>query len=174
MKSTMPLCCLAVLLTLATASSGQALQPAAATPHPQTQGSGLGVHSPLSAFKPLENREGVVPWAILGSVRTRRVDNQLVPVFPETVKAMNQTRVKVQGFMMPLEVGIKQSRFLLSSVPTTCPYCVPAGPEGLIEVRTRRPVSYTAHAITMEGLLQVLSSDDMGLYYRLAEASLTP
>lgn len=174
MKSTTPLCSLAALLTLITASSAQALQPAATTPHPQTQGAGLGVHSPLSAFKPLENREGVVPWTVLGSVTTRRIDNQLVPVFPDPVKAMNKTRVTVQGFMMPLEAGIKQRRFLLSSVPTTCPYCVPAGPEGLIEVRTKRPVNYTVNAITMEGLLHVLSSDDMGLYYRLTEATPTP
>jgi hypothetical protein len=116
----------------------------------------------------------VVPWALLGSAATRRVDNQLLPVFPVAVQALDKTRVKVQGFMMPLEAGARQSRFLLSSVPTTCPYCVPAGPEGLMEVRMRRPVSYTVHAITVEGLLQVLSSDDMGLYYRLTEASPAP
>lgn len=172
MMSTMSLRFLAVLLTMA--ASAQALPPAAPPTHPSTPGTGLGVHSPLSAFKPLQNREGVVPWALLGSVTTRRVDNQLLPVFPVAVQALDKTRVKVQGFMMPLDAGAKQSRFLLSSVPTTCPYCVPAGPEGLIEVRMRRPLSYTVHAITVEGLLQVLSSNDMGLYYRLTEASPAP
>ena len=69
--------------------------------------------------------------------------------------------------MMPLEPGDKQRHFLLSSVPTSCSFCVPAGPEGLIEVRTRQPVRYTLEPVLVEGVLAVLSDDPYGLYYRV-------
>lgn len=137
---------------------------------PFATGQGPGYHSPLSAIKPLQEREDIVSWKLLGSVTTKPVKNQLIPVFPDTVRALHQRTVKVQGFMMPLEAGLKQSRFILSSVPTTCPYCVPAGPEGLMEVRSKTPVTYATEAIVMEGKLLVLQDDAMGLYYRLVDA----
>lgn len=156
--------------------SGVAMaQPQASASTPTTLsspiGKGPGYHSPLSPFKPLQELEGVVPWRVLASVSTRPVKGRLEPVFPDPVKALNGTRVKVQGFMMPLDAGMKQRRFLLSSVPTTCQFCVPAGPEGLIEVRSKVPVKYGIEAFIMEGTLHVLQDDDMGLYYRLTEAA---
>ena len=143
----------------------------AAAPLSPPMGKGPGYHSPLSPFKPLQDIDGVVPWRVLSSVTTRPVKGRLEPVFPDPVKALNNTRIKVQGFMMPLEAGMKQRRFLLSSVPTTCQFCVPAGPEGLVEVRSKMPVKYGIEAFVMEGTLHVLQDDDMGLYYRLMDAA---
>lgn len=130
-------------------------------------GQGPGYHDPRSPFKPLQEREGVLAWSLLSAVSTRPEKNRLVPTFPAQVQSLNQQKVKVQGFMMPLEPGDKQRHFLLSSVPTSCSFCVPAGPEGLIEVRTRQPVRYTLEPVLVEGVLAVLSDDPFGLYYRV-------
>jgi uncharacterized protein len=137
-------------------------------------GSGPGFHDPRSAFKPLEDKPGVVPWSTLSNITTRSEKNRIVPVFPQPVQAMHNTTVKVQGFMMPLEPGEKQKHFLLSAVPTTCQFCVPAGPEGLVEVRSRTPVKYTLEPVVVEGKLAVLSNDPYGLYYRIADAQPAP
>jgi hypothetical protein len=51
---------------------------------------------------------------------------------------------------------------------------VPAGPEGLVEVRTREPVRYTVDAITIQGRFAVLTNDKFGLFYRVADATLAP
>jgi hypothetical protein len=88
--------------------------------------------------------------------------------------ALNDRTVRVQGFMMPLEPGEKQRHFLLSAVPTTCSFCLPAGPEGLIEVRARAPVAYTVDALTLEGRMAVLTDDKYGLLYRVVEAAALP
>jgi len=111
----------------------------------------------------------VVAWSLLSSVTTKVEKNKLVPVFPAPVQALNLQKVKVQGFMMPLEPGDKQRHFLLSSVPTTCSFCVPAGPEGLVEVRTLQPVRYTLEPVVVEGVLAVLSDDAYGLFYRVSD-----
>lgn len=137
-------------------------------------GSGQGVHDPRSAFKPLEEREGVVSWKLLGTVTAKVERDRVVPVFPQPVRQLDGQSLKVQGFMMPLEPGERQRHFLLSAVPTTCSFCVPAGPEGLIEVRTREPVRYSVDAITVQGRFAVLTNDKFGLFYRVAEASLAP
>ena len=76
--------------------------------------------------------------------------------------------------MMPLEPGDKQRHFLITAVPTTCSSSVPAGPEGLIEVRTKTPVEYTLEPILFEGKLAVLANNPSGLYYRVIEAVQPP
>ncbi len=152
---------------LAAVALGAASQPAA----PPVPGQGPGYHDPRSAFAPLQEREGVVSWKLLAMVTTRVSGNRVVPTFPDPVKALDGQTVKLQGFMLPLEPGERQSHFLLSSVPTTCSFCVPAGPEGLVEVRTRTPVRYSVDAVTIEGRMAVLRNDRYGLFYRLSEAA---
>jgi len=137
-------------------------------------GQGPGFHDPRSAFKPLEERDGVVSWKLLASVQTKLEKNRVVPTYPAAVQALNERTVRVQGFMMPLEPGDKQRHFLISSVPTTCSFCVPAGPEGLIEVRSKTPVKYTLEPVLLEGKLAVLSNDPYGLFYRVSDAVQAP
>jgi len=151
------------LATAATLASAQTLSPPIA-------GQGPGFHDPRSAFKPLEEREGIVSWKLLSAVETRTEKNRVVPTFPAQVQALDAKTVRVQGFMLPLEPGDKQKHFLLSAVPTTCSFCIPAGPEGLIEVRSKTPVPYSLEPVVVEGKLAVLEKDPYGLYYRVTEA----
>ena len=133
-------------------------------------GKGAGVHSPDSPFPPLPKRSDVVPWSVLTDVETRIDNRRIVPVYSPAVQALDKKKVRVQGYMMPLGPGEMQRHFLLASVPLTCSFCTPGGPESMIEVRTREPVKYTLGAVVVEGRLQVLSSDPTGLYYRITGA----
>lgn len=164
---------LALALPVAPWIAGARAQPPG-TGLPPGIGQGPGFHDPRSAFQPLQEREGVVSWKLLGSVQLKPERARVVPVFPGAVQALHDKTVKVQGFMLPLEPGERQRHFLLSSVPTTCSFCVPAGPEGLVEVRTRTPVRYTVDAITVEGRMAVLPNDKFGLLYRVTEAEPVP
>jgi hypothetical protein len=141
---------------------------------PPIAGSGAGYHDPRSAFKPLQEREGVVSWSLLSTVTSKTERARVVPIFPPAVQALNDKTVKLQGFMLPLEPGEKQKHFLLSGVPTTCSFCVPAGPEGLVEVRASTPVKYTVDAVTLEGRMAVLKDDKFGLFYRIVDAAPSP
>ena len=137
---------------------------------PLPQGSGAGVHSPNSPFAPLPKRSDVVPWSLLTDIKTKTEKNKILPVFGKEQLALNQKTQRIQGFMMPLEPGEKQSHFLLSSVPLTCAFCVPGGPESMVEVKTREPVKYSLEAVTVEGRFAVLDDDPYGLYYRVTDA----
>jgi len=137
---------------------------------PIPQGQGAGVHSPNSPFAPLPQRTDVVPWSLLTAIATKTEKNKLVPVFSQEQLALNQKAQRVQGFMMPLEPGDRQTHFLLSSVPLTCSFCVPGGPESMVEVRTRTPVRYTLDPVVVEGRFATLTDDEYGLYYRVTDA----
>lgn len=137
---------------------------------PLPQGSGAGVHSPNSPFAPLPKRSDVVPWTLLTAVNTRNDNNKLVPVFTKEQLALNQKPQRIQGFMMPLEPGEKQTHFLLSSVPLTCGFCVPGGPESMVEVKAKTPVRYTLDPVVVEGRFATLVNDEYGLYYRVTDA----
>jgi hypothetical protein len=134
-------------------------------------GTGAGVHSPNSPFAPLQERNDVVPWSVLTDVKTRVEKNRILPVFPALVMALNQKSQRIQGFMMPLEPGEKQKHFLLSSVPMSCSFCVPGGPESMVEVKTKTPVKYSLEPVVVEGQFAVLKDDPYGLYYRISDAT---
>ena len=133
-------------------------------------GTGAGHYSANSPFAPIEARADVLPWSILTNVKTRVEKNTVVPVYPSSITELDQKSQRLQGYMMPLDPGEKQKHFLLSSVPLTCAFCVPGGPESMVEVKTKSPVKYSMEVVVVEGQFAVLKNDPYGLYYRMTDA----
>lgn len=118
----------------------------------------------------LPDIQGVVSWNTLAKVKQIKSKDRILPEFSREITALNDKEIKVQGYMMPLEPGEKQKHFLISMVPQSCSFCLPAGPEGVVEVRSKTPVKYTFEPIILSGKMSVLKDDPMGLYYRLTDA----
>ncbi|GAB3540797.1 hypothetical protein GCM10027343_10420 [Noviherbaspirillum agri] len=114
--------------------------------------------------------KGVVSWDTLANVKQIKTKDRILPEFSKEISALNGKEVKVQGFMMPLEPGEKQKHFLLSLMPQSCNFCLPAGPEGVVEVKSKAPVKYTFEPVVVSGKMSILRDDPMGLYYRLTDA----
>lgn len=142
----------------------------APAPVPHLQGQGPGVHSPLSSFAPIKPREDVVHWSVLTDIKTELRNRRIVPVYTPAIQALNGKTQRVQGFMLPLGAGEQQRHFLLVSIPPSCPFCTPGGPESMVEIRTRAPVKYSLDIVVVEGRFHVLQNDPYGLYYRMTEA----
>jgi hypothetical protein len=126
--------------------------------------------APPADFKPLPERKDVVSWRLLAQVEVVKVKDRFQPQFAAAVAALDAKEVKIQGFMMPLEMGDKQSHFVLSATPQSCAYCMPGGPESLVEVKTKRPLAYGMEPIVLTGKLAVLKDDPTGVFYRLTDA----
>jgi len=161
-----------ILAALLLPISGHALQPQAqgGADLGVPMGTGAGYHSPNSPFAPLPDRADVLPWSVLTTTKTKVEKNRVLPVFNTSVQALDKKNQRIQGFMMPLDPGEKQKHFLLSSVPLTCSFCVPGGPESMVEVKTKTPVKYSMEAVVVEGQFAVLKDDPYGLFYRITEA----
>lgn len=126
--------------------------------------------APQDMLKPLPDRKDVVSWKVLAQVELVKMKDRYLPQFSSSVSALDSKEVKVQGFMMPLEMGDKQSHFILSAMPTSCAFCMPGGPEQLVEVLSKKPVKYTFEPVVLTGKLAVLKDDPTGVFYRLTEA----
>jgi uncharacterized protein len=123
------------------------------------------------ASKPLPEVKGVVSWKTLADVTPVRQKDRFVPQFSKEVAALDKKDVKLQGFMMPLDMGERQKRFLLVAMPPSCAFCLPGGPDQLVEVLAKNPVKYGFDPIVVSGKFVVLKDDPMGLYYRLTDAT---
>ncbi|HYD96453.1 MAG TPA: DUF3299 domain-containing protein [Noviherbaspirillum sp.] len=168
MKTSLPLLVIAML-----AASGTAF---AAPQVPPAQGAPISGHvpppnAPPMPMQPLPEIKGVVSWDTLAKVKQIKTKDRILPEFSKEITALNDKEVKVQGFMMPLEPGEKQKHFLISLSPQACSFCLPAGPEGVIEVKSKTPVKFTFDPVILSGKMTVLKDDPMGLYYRLNDAA---
>jgi len=160
---------LAFLLS-ATIQAGPAYlsQPAPLRPVAMQQG------PPISdIWQPAATPRGGVSWKLLESTKetTRTADDGYIrsrPVFPAGVKSLNGKRVKVAGFMMPLENASRQRHFVLLAYPPGCPFHTHAMPNQFIEVKAdvAFPVEIE-QAIVVEGVLELTGQDESGIFYRL-------
>jgi hypothetical protein len=122
--------------------------------------------------RPEVSPKGLVSWKTLAQVEEVKVDNRIVPKFSAQITALDNKEVRLQGFMMPLEPGTKQKRFLLSANVPSCPFCMPGGPDSLIEVLCNKPIAFSMAPIVISGRLSVLKDDPTGLWYRVTEAAM--
>jgi hypothetical protein len=115
-------------------------------------------------------KQGVLTWEALGQAGIVKKGDRFVPQYPKEVAALDSQQVKLQGFMMPLEVGDKQSHFVLTAMPQTCSFCMPGGPESMVEVKSKAPIKYTFEPVVLSGTLAILKDDPRGVFYQLNDA----
>lgn len=113
---------------------------------------------------------GTVPWQLLQQAKTvQKPDKKYGPVFTREIRKLDKQDVKLYGFMMPLEQTRLQKRFLLASFPPHCPFCMPGGPESMVEVVADQAVEFTYEPIIVAGRMAILEDDVV--YYRLTNAN---
>ena len=159
MRSLVPACLRPVALAFALAL----LLPVALAQPPQPP------HDPQTSMLP--DAKGTVAWSLLTRTVIRKMDGKLAPDFPPALRPLNGRTVKLQGYLLPLEAGQAHSRFLLSAWSPSCPFCLTAGPEAMVEVKARSAVKYSLEPVVVQGRLELLENDPAGLFYRLVDAA---
>ena len=113
--------------------------------------------------------EGFLPWEELMQARVTFGDMKLFAEFPESVAERSGETVRVAGFMMPLETGMTQQWFLLTSHPPGCFFHTPGGPSGAVEVFAEEGIEVSWDPIVVEGRFEALTESE-GAVYRLEDA----
>lgn len=126
--------------------------------------------------------QGVVAWKTLAEVTRQRTVLQpgtpqqkivIEPQFAPSIKRLHEQRVRLNGYMIPLEVKHGQQRFLLSAYPQGCAFCTPDTAHQFADIEAKSAIKSTAKLLVLEGILQILDHrDESGLLYRLREAKL--
>lgn len=124
---------------------------------------------------------GTIPWQLLRQVKlveskakplkgeAASRSPSLLPEFSAQLKELDKQEVKIYGFVLPLSVGTKQKHFLISPLPSHCPYCVSQGPDSMVEVIAKTPVEFSQwDPIVVTGKLELVN--DQYLFFRLNNA----
>lgn len=123
-----------------------------------------------AAISSADDKHPMVSWDALGQVTGAMQKGRFVPQFPKDVAALDKREVRLEGYMMPLDMGAQQKRFLLTSAAPTCGFCLPSGPEQLVEIQARKPVKYVLDPVVLSGRFVLVHDDAGGLLYRLTDA----
>jgi|GEM_PF-425914 len=124
-------------------------------------------------WKPAPTPAGGTSWSLLEAAKevTRTDDAGYLisyPLFTREQRALEGKRIKVSGWMDPLQVGTKQNRFVLLGYPPGCPFHFHAAPMQFIEVMASTPFDTDrTNVITVSGVLELTGYDEGGVFYRL-------
>jgi hypothetical protein len=117
-------------------------------------------------------------WQVLAEVgfQTRKDASGTIietPVFSKNLKSYHGKKIRLKGFIIPInEVG-DQDKFMLSSLPfNVCYFCGAAGPETVVEVESDESIRFNTKAIWIEGYLFLNDSDPDHHMYVIKSAQL--
>jgi len=126
-------------------------------------------------WRPAPTLPGGLSWGLLMKVdyQEKLIDDvaQYVPNFLPELQKLDGERVKLSGYMIPLETTQLQSHFILMAYPHSCPFHMPGGQGGYVEVKADIPVEFSYDRISIEGQFEILSDFSDGLFYRITAAS---
>lgn len=117
------------------------------------------------AAVPLPEVDGAVSWDVLSKVDLVFDDNDLVPDYSEEIRKLDGERITMVGFVLPLDsYGQRQ---LLSLNSPHCPFCLPSGPEGFVELNCQEPLEFTTEPVVVTGVFKILTKGWTGYYYQM-------
>ncbi|HEY0654583.1 MAG TPA: hypothetical protein VGD65_15710 [Chryseosolibacter sp.] len=128
----------------------------------------------LSAFAQTDNF-----WQVLAEVSFKTEKDKAGytierPMFSKHLKSFQGKKVKLKGYIIPLEESGGKGKFMLSSLPfNVCYFCGAAGPETVVEVDTKESVKFTTRQIVLEGILHLNDTDPDHHIYILRTATFT-
>lgn len=97
------------------------------------------------------------------------------PVFSQYLKSFHGKKIRLRGYMIPLEETGGKGKFMLSALPfNVCYFCGAAGPETVVETEIAQNPKFTTKQIAMEGILFLNDRDPDHHIYILKSASLIP
>lgn len=125
-------------------------------------------------WKPAAAPPGGISWATLESTREiqRRQAGTIYskPAFSRPVKALAGTRIKVSGYVMPLQTSSKQTHFVLLAYPPDCPFHLNPAPNQFIEIKTAAPIAVRSGVQSFEGQLVLGGQDESGIFYMMRDS----
>jgi len=119
------------------------------------------------------------PWKTLSKVTIeKRFDETLnfeidYPTFSEDILLLDGKSITMEGWIIPLDELRGENYFVLSALPfANCFFCGGAGPETVMEVFSKKEISFTEKKIKVRGTLSINADDPLQLMYILNDAEL--
>jgi hypothetical protein len=115
-------------------------------------------------------------WKTLGKITYKKQYDEMlgfkvdVPVFSKELQDLEGKTITLKGYIIPVEGYKSHKEFIFSAYPyNMCFFCGGAGPETVVEVKSKSPISFTADPITIKGKLSLNATDVNKLMYSLSD-----
>lgn len=105
----------------------------------------------------LKDQMDSMNWGIIGSVKFRSPKaDEYYAVYNEMISRFAGRQFELEGYIVPIKNGMKQSKFMLSTLPINqCFYCGKNGIPTMIMVEMAEPVKFTFKPVTVKGTLKL-------------------
>ncbi|WP_316794050.1 hypothetical protein [Pedobacter frigoris] len=102
-------------------------------------------------------------WDVIGSVDFKIVkDSEMFPVYNANIKKFANKPFELEGYIVPIKDGMKQTKFMLSTLPINqCFYCGKNGVPIMVMVEMAEPIKFTYQTITVKGTLKLSTGNAM-------------
>ncbi len=102
-------------------------------------------------------------WDIIGSVDFKTVkETEMYAIFGNEIKKYANKPFELEGYIVPIKDGMKQTKFMLSTLPINqCFYCGKNGIPIMVHVDLAEPVKFTYQTIKVKGILKLSTANAM-------------
>jgi len=102
-------------------------------------------------------------WNIIGAISFKMVkDREMYAVYTNEIKRYANKPFELEGYMIPIQEGMKQSKFMLSTLPINqCFYCGKNGIPAMVYVELTTPTKFTYNTVKVKGILKLSVSNAM-------------
>lgn len=103
-------------------------------------------------------------WDVIGSVdfRTVKEDKEMYAVFGNEIKKHANKPFELEGYIVPIKDGMKQTKFMLSTLPINqCFFCGKNGVPIMVLVELVEPIKFTYQTVKIKGTLKLSTANSM-------------
>ena len=102
-------------------------------------------------------------WDVIGSVDFKTVkDTEMYAIFGNEIKKHANKPFDLEGYIVPIKDGMKQTKFMLSTLPINqCFYCGKNGVPIMVQVELKEPVKFTYQTVKVKGILKLSTANAM-------------
>lgn len=102
-------------------------------------------------------------WDVIGSVDFKTVkDTEMYAIFGNEIKKYANKPFELEGYIVPIKDGMKQTKFMLSTLPINqCFYCGKNGVPVMVQVELKEPIKFTYQTVKVKGILKLSTANAM-------------
>lgn len=102
-------------------------------------------------------------WDVIGSVDFKTVkDTEMYAIFGNEIKKYANKPFELEGYIVPIKDGMKQTKFMLSTLPINqCFYCGKNGVPVMVQVELKEPIKFTYQTVKIKGILKLSTANAM-------------
>ena len=100
-------------------------------------------------------------WDVVGSVDFKIVkDTEMYAVYNTNIKKFANKSFELEGYIVPIKDGMKQTKFMLSTLPINqCFFCGKNGVPIMVLVELTEPIKFTYQTVVIRGTLKLSAAN---------------